>query len=65
MVAAVVALAERTRLAAQPRDVILGRVPGTDHRSPPTWAGPLNKRLESLSTCSMPLWYSDADYRGR
>ena len=63
VVAAVVALAQRTRLAAQPRDVILGRVPGTDHWIPPNVGRPTEQAPGVLVyLLYAPLWYGDADY---
>ncbi len=63
VVAAVVALAQRTRLAAQPRDVVLGRVPGTDHWIPPNVGRPTEQAPGVLVyLLYAPLWYGDADY---
>ncbi len=61
VVAAVLALAQRTRLAARPRDAVLGRVPGTDHWIPVD-IGRLTEQVPGVVVYLLyaPLWYGNA-----
>ena len=63
VVALVLSLADRTRRAARPRDVILGRVPGTDHWIPPDVGRP-TEQVPGIIVYLLyaPLWYGNADY---
>jgi SulP family sulfate permease len=63
VVALVISLADRTRRAARPRDVILGRVPGTDHWIPPDVGHP-TEQVPGIIVYLLyaPLWYGNADY---
>lgn len=61
VVAGVLALAQRTRLAARPRDAVLGRVPGTDHWIPADVGQPTEQVPGVLVyLLYAPLWYGNA-----
>jgi MFS superfamily sulfate permease-like transporter len=59
--AAILALAQRTRLAARPRDAVLGREPGTDHWVQ-TDAGRPTEEVPGVVVYLLyaPLWYGNA-----
>jgi sulfate permease, SulP family len=61
--AALLALAERTRLAARPRDAVLGREPGTDHWIP-TDIGRPTEQVPGVLVYLLyaPLWYGNATH---
>ncbi|HXW80074.1 MAG TPA: SulP family inorganic anion transporter [Acidimicrobiales bacterium] len=61
--AALLALAERTRLAARPRDAVLGREPGTDHWIP-TDVGRPTEQVPGVLVYLLyaPLWYGNATH---
>lgn len=61
VVAAVLALAQRTRLVARPRDAVLGRVPGTDHWIPADVGQP-TQQVPGVIVYLLhaPLWYGNA-----
>jgi len=61
--AALLALAERTRLAARPRDAVLGREPGTDHWVPPDLGRP-TEQVPGVVVYLLyaPLWYGNATH---
>jgi len=63
VVAIIVSLADRTRRTARPRDVVLGREPGTDHWIPPDIGRP-TEQLPGVVVYLVyaPLWYGNADY---
>jgi len=61
--AALLALAQRTRLAARPRDAVLGREPGTDHWIP-TDIGRPTEQVPGVLVYLLyaPLWYGNATH---
>ena len=61
--AALLALAQRTRLAAWPRDAVLGREPGTDHWIP-TDVGRPAEQVPGILVYLLyaPLWYGNATH---
>ena len=61
--AVVLTLADRTRRSARPRDVILGREPGTDHWIPVD-IGRATEQVPGVLVYLVyaPLWYGNADY---
>jgi sulfate permease, SulP family len=61
--AAVLALAQRTRLAARPRDAVLGREPGTDHWIQ-TDAGRPTEQVAGVVVYLLyaPVWYGNATH---
>jgi SulP family sulfate permease len=63
LVAMLLSLADRTRRAARPRDVILGREPGTPHWIPPDVGRP-TEQVPGVTVYLIyaPLWYGNADY---
>jgi sulfate permease, SulP family len=63
LVAILLSLADRTRRAARPRDVILGRVPGTPHWIPSDVGQP-TEQVPGVVVYLLyaPLWYGNADY---
>jgi SulP family sulfate permease len=63
LVAMLVSLGDRTRRTARPRDVILGRVPGTEHWIPPDVGRP-TEGVPGVIVYLMygPLWYGNAGY---
>jgi high affinity sulfate transporter 1 len=63
VVAMLLSLADRTRRSARPRDVILGREPGTHHWIPPDVGRP-TEQVPGVIVYMMyaPLWYGNADY---
>ena len=63
LVAMFVSLADRTRRTARPRDVVLGRVPGTEHWIPPDVGRP-TEGVPGVIVYLMyaPLWYGNAGY---
>jgi high affinity sulfate transporter 1 len=63
VVAMLLALAGRTRRAARPPDVVLGRVPGTEHWIPPD-IGRATEQVPGVVVYLIyaPLWYGNADY---
>jgi sulfate permease, SulP family len=63
VVAAVLALAQRTRLAARPRDAILGREPGTDHWIPLDVGQP-TEEVPGVVVYMLyaPVWYGNAGH---
>jgi len=63
LVAMLLSLADRTRRTARPRDVILGRVPGTEHWIPPDVGRP-TELVPGVIVYLMyaPLWYGNAGY---
>jgi SulP family sulfate permease len=63
LVAVVLALAQRTRLAARPRDAVLGREPGTDHWIP-TDVGTSTEQVPGVLVYLLyaPVWFGNADY---
>lgn len=61
--ASLLALAERTRLAARPRGVFLGREPGTDHWVPTDIGRPTESVAGVLVYLPYaPLWYGNSAY---
>jgi sulfate permease, SulP family len=63
VVAMLLCLADRIRRAARPRDVILGREPGTDHWIAPD-VGRATEEVPGIIVYLLyaPLWYGNADY---
>jgi SulP family sulfate permease len=63
VVALVLSLADRTRLAARPRDVVLQRETGTDHWIPAT-AGHPTERVPGVIVYLplAPVWFGNAQY---
>jgi SulP family sulfate permease len=63
LVAMLLCLADRTRRAARPQDVILGREPGTDHWIPPDVGRP-TEQVPGVVVYLIygPLWYGNADH---
>jgi SulP family sulfate permease len=62
LVALILALAQRTRMAARPRDAVMGREPGTDHWVP-TEAAPTEQVPGVVVYLLLaPLWFGNADY---
>lgn len=63
VVAILLCLADRTRRAARPQDVILGREPGTDHWIPPDVGRP-TEQIPGVVVYLIygPLWYGNADH---
>jgi MFS superfamily sulfate permease-like transporter len=63
VVAMLLCLADRTRRAARPRDVILGREPGTDHWIPPD-IGRTTEQVPGVIVYLLyaPVWFGNADY---
>lgn len=61
--AIVLSLADRTRRAAWPRDVVLGREPGTDHWIAPD-VGITTEQLPGITVYLIyaPLWYGNAEH---
>jgi MFS superfamily sulfate permease-like transporter len=61
--AALLALAQRTRVAARPRDAVLGRDPGTDHWIE-TDIGRPTEQVPGVLVYLLyaPLWYGNADH---
>jgi MFS superfamily sulfate permease-like transporter len=61
--AALLALAQRTRIAARPRDALLGREPGTDHWIQ-TDIGRPTEQVEGVVVYLLyaPLWYGNATH---
>ncbi len=61
LVAMLLCLADRTRRAARPQDVILGREPGTDHWIPPDVGRP-TEQVPGVVVYLIygPLWYGNA-----
>jgi MFS superfamily sulfate permease-like transporter len=61
--AALLALAQRTRLAARPHDALLGREPGTDHWIQ-TDIGQATEQVEGVVVYLLyaPLWYGNATH---
>ncbi len=63
VVALLLSLADRTRRAARPSGVILGREPGTDHWIPPDVGRPTEQVPGVLvHLIYAPLWYGNAEY---
>ena len=63
VVALLLSLADRTRRAARPSGVILGREPGTDHWIPPDVGEPTEQVPGILVyLIYAPLWYGNAEY---
>ncbi|HUJ08108.1 MAG TPA: SulP family inorganic anion transporter [Streptosporangiaceae bacterium] len=63
VVALLLSLADRTRRAARPSGVILGREPGTDHWIPPDIGRPTEQVPGVLVfLIYAPLWYGNAEY---
>jgi len=63
VVAILLSLADRTRRAARPSGVILGREPGTDHWIPPDIGRPTEQVPGVLVyLIYAPLWYGNAEY---
>jgi sulfate permease, SulP family len=63
VVALLLSLADRTRRAARPSGVILGREPGTDHWIPPDVGQPTEQVAGVLVyLIYAPLWYGNAEY---
>ena len=61
--AALLALAQRTRLAARPQDAVLGREPGTDHWIPVDIGRPTEQVPGVLVyLIYAPLWYANASH---
>jgi SulP family sulfate permease len=62
LVALVLALAQRTRMAARPHDTLMGREPGTDHWVP-TGSAP-TEQVPGVAVYLLlaPLWFGNADY---
>jgi len=63
VIAVLLSLAERIRLAARPRDAVLGREPGTDHWIPSD-TGVSTEQVPGVMVYMIyaPLWYANADY---
>lgn len=63
VVAMLLCLADRTRRAARPRDVVLGREPGTDHWMPPD-VGRETEQVPGVIVYLIygPLWYGNANH---
>lgn len=63
VVAALLALAQRVRLAARPHDAVLGRVPGSDHWIP-TDLGRPTEEVPGVVVYLLyaPLWYGNATH---
>jgi len=63
VVAMLLVLADRTRRAARPRDVVLGREPGTDHWMPPD-VGRETEQVPGVVVYLIygPLWYGNANH---
>jgi len=63
VVAMLLCLADRTRRAARPRDVVLGREPGTDHWMPPD-VGRETEQVPGVTVYLIygPLWYGNANH---
>jgi sulfate permease, SulP family len=63
VVAMLLSLADRTRRAARPSGVILGREPGTDHWIPPD-VGRSTEQVPGVLVYLIyaPLWYGNAEY---
>ena len=63
VLAMLLALADRTRRAARPRDVILGRERGTEHWIPPDIGRP-TEQVPGVIVYLLyaPLWYGNAGY---
>jgi len=66
VVAVVLALSQRTRIAARPRDAVLGREPGTDHWIPADVGIP-TEQVPGVVVYLLyaPLWYGNSDYVAR
>jgi len=63
VVAMLLSLADRTRRAARPTGVILGREPGTDHWIPPDVGQPTEQVPGVIAyLIYAPLWYGNAEY---
>jgi MFS superfamily sulfate permease-like transporter len=63
LVAMALALADRTRRTARPRDAVLGRQPGTDHWFPDDIGQPTEHVPGVLVyLIYAPLWYANADF---
>jgi len=63
IVAILLAMAERVRLTARPRDAIIGREPGTDHWIPVD-IGRTTEQIPGVLVYLIyaPLWYGNANY---
>jgi MFS superfamily sulfate permease-like transporter len=63
VVAMLLSLADRTRRAARPRDIVLGREVGTSHWIPPD-VGRQTEQLPGVLVYLLyaPLWYANADF---
>lgn len=63
VVAMLLCLADRTRRAARPRDVVMGREPGTSHWMPPD-IGRETEQIPGVIVYLLygPLWYGNADH---
>jgi sulfate permease, SulP family len=63
VVAMLLSLADRTRRSARPRDVLLGRDPGTDHWIPPDVGRP-TEQVPGVMVYLIyaPVWFGNADY---
>lgn len=63
LVALVLSIAQRTRLASRPREVLMGREPGTDHWIP-TEAGRPTEHVPGVLVYLLmaPLWFANAQY---
>jgi sulfate permease, SulP family len=63
LVAILLSLADRTRRAARPRDVLLGRVPGTPHWIPLDVGHPTEQVPGVIAyLLYAPIWYGNADH---
>ncbi|HEU5002119.1 MAG TPA: SulP family inorganic anion transporter [Actinomycetota bacterium] len=63
LVALVLSIAERTRLATRPQEVLMGREPGTDHWIPVDASHPTEHVPGVLVYLLMaPLWFANAQY---
>jgi len=63
VVAIVLAMAQRVRLTARPRDAVLGREPGTDHWMPVDIGQPTEQVAGVLVyMLYAPLWYGNANF---
>jgi len=63
VVAMLISLADRTRRTARPRDVVLGRVPGTPHWISPDIGRPTEQvRGVIVYLVYAPLWFGNADF---
>lgn len=63
VVAMLLCLADRTRRASRPRDVVLGREPGTSHWMPPDIGRPTVQAPGVVVYLLYgPLWYGNADH---